>query len=105
MAKTKDTRPIAEILKEYIDRDGRLCGPGGEMTGKDINLLMGALDGTLDNFCVFSNGGGRPFMIWSAELIGSKSIDSFSDFVEKEILEYQYMYKIRGKETVVRQLP
>ena len=59
--------------------------------------LMGVATGTLDNFIIFRNGGGKPFDI----LVVKK--DEFMDLVNR-FKGYSYAYKKDGVEVILRNL-
>lgn len=90
---------IKEALEQYLENpENILSTPGGRFTAEDFKLLMSAVTGTLDNFIIFSNGGGKPFMIWKMN-----EKDSYS--LIKHLSRYTYMYKLNGVETIVKKLP
>lgn len=99
------SKTIAEILKDYIDNDGELCGPGGRFSGSDYRAIEKVLNGTADNFTVFSNAGGRRFHIWFYDdmKVNDHSLKNFEEWIQKD-KGYHYMYKINGKEKIIQPL-
>lgn len=101
-------KTIADHIKAFIENDNTLSGPGGMFTGEDFLILNKVLSGTADNFCVFNNGGGRPFHVWMFDVMKARNpkstLDGFKEFVESQ-KGYMYMYKIDGVETIQSELP
>lgn len=103
--KSTKQKPIAQHLQEWLDADQEISGPRSALYGRDVNRIMGVINGTLDNFVIFNNAGGRLFHIWSLEHeLKNAPIEEFEKFVNRQ-MKYAYMYKINGKETIVRELP
>lgn len=95
-------KTIKELLEVYLNKDEQnryISGPGGIFTAKDFKFLMGAFNETLDNFVIFENGGGKPFMIWEMK---PKDLQLF---VDSKSRQYMFAYKIKGKETILKPLP
>jgi len=99
-------KTIAEHLREYIESDSTLSGPGGIFNGRDFLAMEKVLSGKADNFIIFNNAGGRPFHIWSfSDLKGKGStLAGFKKFAESQ-RGLIYMQKIEGVETVFKNLP
>lgn len=103
---------INEIIKQFLLDDCALCS-GGRFTGQDFLNIQSILDETLDNFVIYDNGGGKPFSIRIYAnhriLVGPEEIDNYTlkKFEAFAVSDkpYTYMYKIDGKETIVKQLP
>ncbi len=95
-------KTISETLKEYLKENGTIVNYG-KFTGHDFIDLQCVLDGTLDNFVIYDNGGGKVFSIKTYH-DGWGSLEKF----EKNAINdkpYTFMYRINGKETIVKQLP
>lgn len=98
-------KSIAQRLQEWLDADQPLVGGSGTIYGSDINKIIRVINGTLNNFVIFDNAGGRTFHIWALEDMKGDTIAGFRKFINGRIKGYVYMYKLKGKETVVRELP
>lgn len=99
------TKSISQIMKEYLDSDGKIVTNGGHYYGKNFNDLLSVINGTADNYLIFDNAGGKVFDIWIYDKKRFKgSLKGFEDFITRQI-RYAYMCRINGKETVFRMLP
>ena len=93
----KEKMSIKEHLEEFMsDEHNELCR-GGCFSSRNFTHLIKALTGELDNFVVFDNAGGKAFDIVQHD----EGIDGFV----KDMKLYVYMYKMNGKETILRNLP
>ena len=98
-------KTISQHLKEYFERNKLYCNSGGCVSGKTILSIFSAMNETLDNFVIFNNAGGKHFEIWTAENLQTKDTKHFLKIIKhKSIYPYVYMYKINGKETIIKNL-
>lgn len=99
---------IAERLRDHLDNDRQLSGPGGMFRGSDFTAIVSVLTGEADNFIVFNNGGGRPFFVWIFADMQRRNPDNtlegFKKFAE-DVRGYTYMRKIDGREEIFSDLP
>lgn len=103
MPTPKQHKTIAEILREFLESEGTISGPGGRFTGLDYLRIEKVLSGKADNFTVFNNAGGCRFHIWFFDdiKVNDSTLENFEAWIKKDI-GYHYMYKINGKETIVQ---
>lgn len=95
---------ISELMQEYLDNDEMLSGPSSKFTGRDFNAIKKVVDETSDNFVVFNNSGGKLFEVWHhSDIFKDFPVENFEEWVHK-IKGYVYMYKINGKETILKKL-
>ncbi len=95
-------KTISETLKEYLKENGTIVSYG-KFTGHDFIDLQGVINGTLDNFVIFDNAGGKVFSIKTYHA-GWGSLERFEQNAIND-KPYTFMFKINGKETIVKQLP
>ena len=85
------------MLNEYLADDNKYISPAASgFKVKDFKMLMGAVNGTLDNFIIFNNAGGKLFDIWPLTMDKKAMVESLE--------EYAFAYKIDGKEVVLKKM-
>lgn len=96
-------KTIAQTLKEWLDSDNTISNPTGKFTGNDFNKILKVINGQLDNFTIFYNGGGNAFDIFIYNEKDWGNIDNFKKWIESD-KQYHFMYKINLEEFILRPL-
>ena len=94
-------KTISQHLKEYFERNELFAEV---IYGKTIIRILSIINGTADNFFIFNNAGGKRFDIWFMEDLKQNEKKFLKLIKSKQIFQYVYMYKINGKETIVKNL-
>lgn len=97
-------KTISEHLKEYFSKNESYSN-GGKVLCKTIYYIFRVMNTALDDFVIFNNDGGKHFEIWTIDDLKCKDAKHFLKTIKhKTFFPYVYMYKINGKETIVRNL-
>jgi hypothetical protein len=95
---------ISNMLNTFLQNNSTISNVRGRITGHFIINILKVLDGTLDNYIIFDNAGGKTFDIktYNDSFV---SIEQFEMFATVYAKQYVYAYKINGVETIVKKLP
>ena len=96
---------IQQMVSEFFSNEWNSLCMGGTLYVRDFKLMLSVLDGTIDgDFLIYDNLGGRPFDILVNSEQYPKTVQIILAHMKKERPYAIFAYRIKGKETILRQL-